>query len=129
LFPNGSFAALMKKANSHSTSNATPLVPAQLRKQACRVFGGGTTVQLFGSGGRVLTSDGRRLEFADMTEWASLIERERPASKAPPSRAKQEVVVGNSKLTGSKPNRGAKQPSPNDGTQKKRSVRFIWEML
>jgi hypothetical protein len=119
----------MKKVKSLSTSGATPFVPAQLRKQACRVFGGGTTVQLFGSGGRVLTSDGRRLEFADMTEWASLIERERPASKAPPSRAKQEVVVGDSKLSGSKPSRGAKLRSPNDGTQKKRSVRFIWEML
>lgn len=119
----------MKKDTSHSTPTVTPLAPAQLRKQACRVFGGGTTVQLFGSGGRVLTSDGRRLEFGDMTEWASLIERERPASKAPPSRAKQEVVVGHSKLTGSKANRGAKQPSPHAETPKKRSVRFIWEML
>lgn len=119
----------MKKATSPSISKTTPLAPAQLRKQACRVFGGGTTVQLFGSGGRVMTSDGRRLEFANMTEWDRLIARERPASKGPPRRATQEAAIGDSKPPGSKANPGTKQTVPNEGTPKKRSVRFIWEML
>ncbi len=104
-------------------------MPAQLRKQACRVFGGGTTVQLFGSGGRVLTSDGRRLEFADMTEWALLIERERPASKAVHLRAKRRAAAAVPQVTVSQSDSATAPGAPKEVAPKKRTVRFIWEML
>jgi hypothetical protein len=91
----------MKKVTSPAPLKAAHPTPAQLRKQARKVFGGGTTVQLFGSGGRVLTSDGRRLEFANMTEWARLVDRERPSRyrrvaplKVPPRPTDQTFPVG-----------------------------------
>jgi hypothetical protein len=124
----------MKTSGSPCPPDVTTLVPAQLRKQACRVFGGGTTVQLFGSGGRVLAGDGRQLDFANMTEWERLIERERPASKAPPSRGarRAEDRAARSKMPQRKSAsmRKVKETSTtSEDPPKKRSLRFIWEML
>ena len=118
----------MKKTTSIAPSNAPQLTQGRLRKQACKIFGVGTTVQLFGSGGRVLTSDGRRLEFANMKEWARLIERERPASKAPPTHTSRRPVKRGPQHK-QEPDASTTQATTDEGTPKKRALRFIWEML
>jgi hypothetical protein len=124
----------MKTSSLPCTPDVTPLVPARLRKQACRVFGGGTTVQLFGNGGRVLTADGRQLDFANMAEWERLIERERPASKPPPSRrarhgAEHEVRSKMPQPKAAVTRKNAKTGPASEDAPNKRSLRFIWEML
>jgi len=119
----------MKKPSLPSSPIEAQLTPAQLRKQACRVFGSGSTVQFFGTGGRILTSDGRQLEFSDMSDWAHLIELERPASKAPPSRSTRKSVDRGSKSKATQPKSVAPNDAPDEGKPKRRSVRFVWEMF
>jgi hypothetical protein len=119
----------MKKPKLRPAATEAQLTPTQLRKQACRVFGSGTTVQLFGTGGRVLTGDGRQLEFSDMPEWAQLIEHERPASKPPPSRSPRTSVDRGSKPEKSQPESAAKQDAHDESKPQRRSVRFVWEMF
>ena len=129
LLPIGKIVVLMKRAASPAPVKAAHPTPAQLRKQALKVFGGGTTVQLFGSGGRVLTGDGRRLEFANMKEWARLVERERPASKPPPSRATRSAAAADPPIKASKSDSPAAPDAKKTDESKKRGLRFIWEML
>ena len=119
----------MKKVASLAPATAAQPTPAQLRKQALKVFGGGTTVQLFGSGGRVLTGDGRRLEFANMKEWARLVDRERPASKPPPSRAARSATAADPPSKASKSDSQATPNAKKTGESTKRRLLFIWEML
>ena len=118
-----------KKVASPAPVKAAHPTPAQLRKQALKVFGGGTTVQLFGSGGRVLTGDGRRLEFANPKEWARLVDRERPASKPPPSLATRSAAAAALPIKASKSNAHATPEAKETGESKKRRLLFIWEML
>jgi len=118
-----------KKVVSPAPVKAAHPTAAQLRKQALKVFGGGTTVQLFGSGGRVLTGDGRQLEFANMKEWVRLIDRERPASKPPPSRTTRSAAAADPPGKASQADSHATLNAKKTGESTKRRLLFIWEML
>lgn len=70
---------------SHTSSSLQPPpLPARadLLRQARGVFGVDSTIQLFGTGGRIHTEDGRQLCFEDDAELARLIEREEASSTA-----------------------------------------------
>lgn len=62
-------------------SQDTTLDRADLLRQARGVFGVDSTMQLFGGGGRIITEDGRKLEFSDLAELERLVAAE---LEAPP---------------------------------------------
>ena len=67
-----------------NSSQSTKFDRADLLRQARGVFGLDSTTQLFGMGGRIITEDGRKLEFADFEELARLIAAELEAPRPKP---------------------------------------------
>jgi len=67
----------MKRDESTVGTNNEPLDRADLLRQARGVFGADSTLQLYGSGGRIVAEDGRRLPFGSMAELKDLIDKER----------------------------------------------------
>lgn len=61
---------------------------ADLLRKARVAFRLNSIVQLFGSGGRILTEDGRKLAFADLSELTRLIDQRRNSSSRSPELAR-----------------------------------------
>lgn len=72
----------MKPQTTSSLRPPTSPARADLLQQARGVFGVDSTIQLFGTGGRIHAEDGRQLRFEDDAELARLIAREEASSTA-----------------------------------------------